>query len=186
MRARVALGLVLSACGGSTGAGSTPPPEPSAPETAPAAVPASAPEATPAPTTPEAAPVDDPGRPEGLVLRGTPGRAHSVSIALENRGSALVRLSSALGVERQDGEAFVPVSTSGLTLRPDCDHEAPTCVDLAPGGALRPPEFLGTSGDAQCGCDECGPLDAGVYRFVATTCAGGHRIEGEPFDLDAR
>jgi hypothetical protein len=123
-----------------------------------------------------------------VVLRGTQDPAGSVAIAIENRSREVVHVASALTVERRtSGGAWERgPNVAGLALRDDCEHAPPECRALAPGAALFPPPWLGTWGDAQCVCTRCGAAEPGVYRFVATTCDGAHRIEGEPFDLAAR
>jgi hypothetical protein len=122
-----------------------------------------------------------------ISLRGLSGPEGHVAIVLENRGTETVRVAGALIVERRAGDgSWVPLDgTSDLGLRDDCERPVPDCRELAPGAALRPPPWLGTGRDAQCTCASCGPIEPATYRFVATTCGGGHRIEGEPFDIEA-
>ncbi|WP_157068705.1 hypothetical protein [Sandaracinus amylolyticus] len=123
-----------------------------------------------------------------LAIRGTPARAgREIAIVVENRGTELARVSPRLVLERaSDDGRFTRVDPVELALRPSCEREAPACVELAPGAALHPPAWLGTMGDAQCACDRCAPAEPGTYRFVATSCGGAHRLEGEPFEIETR
>lgn len=120
-------------------------------------------------------------RPRGVKVTAEPGRYREVAISIEAHGPGAVRLSPVVRVERAVGEGFEQAAE--LSLRADCATQAPECVELAPGAELVPPPWTGALGDAQCACDDCSPAPRGRYRFVVTTCEGGHRVESEPFTL---
>ncbi|MDQ3032501.1 MAG: hypothetical protein M3Y87_08805, partial [Myxococcota bacterium] len=106
------------------------------------------------------------------------------AITLENRGTELARVAPGIEVERAGASGtFARIDgIASLTLRLDCAHEPPACIELAPGAVLHPPDWLGTRGDAQCVCTRCVPVEAGTYRFVARSC-DGHRIESDAFEV---
>lgn len=123
----------------------------------------------------------DPGPPPTLGLRVEPDD-DGQKLIVENRGDAPVELATALVVERQADDSFATVEEiQGVALRYDCESEVPECITLVPGAALHPPPWTGDIGDAQCACEECGPAPAGTYRFVVTTCGGGHRVPSPSF-----
>lgn len=132
---------------------------------------------------PAAAP--DPGPPPALGLTIEAGFEGASALVVENRGTSPVELSSALVLERQDeqdGDSFEPAGdVRGLALRFDCDEAPPECLALVPGAALHPPPWNGKVGEGQCGCTDCDPAPTGTYRFVVTTCGGGHRVESPAF-----
>src|SRR5262249_54240648 len=108
-----------------------------------------------------------------------------ISVAVT--GGAAVALAPRVFVEQRDGTDWHDVhGIAELSLRPDCEHPAPDCVNLVPGAELLPPSWLGTTGDAQCVCTRWAPVPAGTYRFVLRTCDGTKRYLGEPFELSAR
>jgi hypothetical protein len=110
--------------------------------------------------------------------------ADGVGISIANHGAEDVSLRARVAVEVDDDGTFhAGASSSTLSLRYDCAHEADTCVTLAPGAELLPPSWLGTWGDAQCVCTRCGPVDPGNYRLVVTTCDGAHRVESNVLTL---
>lgn len=179
-RVVIATLFVLAACGAPRGA-SDPPAHEATPRTERparsdvAAMPRPAPPA--APTAPEPPPT--------LAIRGEP-RPGRVGIVVENRGEALVRLAPRIEIERETEGAWSILAGLGeLTLRPDCEQDAPSCIELVPGAALHPPEWLAATGQAQCRCVRCTPAPAGTYRFVVQSCDGAHRIAGEPFEIDS-
>ncbi len=133
-------------------------------------------------TATEGAPaIADPGAPPTLGLSVEPGFESATSLIVENRGSEPVELSSALVLEREEDGAFAPVSgIAGLALRFDCEPP-PECLTLVPGAALHPPPWNGMLGDAQCICTRCADAPTGSYRFVVTTCGGGHRVTSPAF-----
>lgn len=131
-------------------------------------------EAPPAPTLdPSPAPV--------LRVTMERGEGRLVQVRVQNRGAETVRLRGRVRIER-GGELV----TEGVGLRADCEAAVPDCVDLAPGGELVPPEWLGTAGDAQCICTRCGPV-SGTFVAVVESCAPEghtpHRVESAPFEL---
>lgn len=94
-------------------------------------------------------------------------------LRVRNVGNALVRVRSAVKLERREGSTWREQSAS-FSLRASCDERAADCVALAPGAELLPPKWLGTIGDAQCACERCVPA-RGEVRFVIETCApDGH------------
>lgn len=173
----LSLALAFSSCGGE--------PAPTAPAAATTA------EATstsgegespaPAPSTAEPPPPPSPAPTLAFVIRPATG---GVGISVANHGTEDVSLRSELVVEVDQGGTFQTApSTTGLALRRDCAHEAERCVTLAPGAELLPPDWLGTSGDVQCACTRCGPVEPGDYRLVVTTCDGAHRVESNTLAL---
>lgn len=122
----------------------------------------------------------------GLALHGEPhhpGRLVRVRVA--NTGTAPIELAAAMSIEREQGGSWSAVVGLGaITVRPSCEVEAPQCTTLAPGAELFPPDWLGTTGDAQCACEACVPVEHGVYRFVVSNCDGSRRFTGEPFTLE--
>ncbi|MBK8171429.1 MAG: hypothetical protein IPK60_13935 [Sandaracinaceae bacterium] len=122
----------------------------------------------------------------GVRLTGQPARngSHTVEITVANAGSAAVRLSSALLLERQEGGTWSEVeNVAGISLRTDCRTPAPECLSLVPGAELYPPPWLGTAGDVQCVCTRCGPVENGTYRFVAHSCDGDRVYRGTAFTV---
>lgn len=105
-----------------------------------------------------------------------------VEPVVQNHDAAPVKLAGTLAVERESGTAFAPL-TDALTLRHSCEAPAPHCVELVPGAELRPPPWRAPDGHAQCGGGAAPRSIPGRYRFVARTCDGGARVEGEPFEL---
>jgi hypothetical protein len=125
----------------------------------------------------------DPGPPPTLGLRIEPADDSGQNLIVENRGDEPVELATALVLERRDGDAFTTVEEiQGVALRYDCESETPECITLVPGAALHPPPWTGDIGDAQCACERCAAAPEGTYRFVVTTCGGGHRVESPAFE----
>jgi hypothetical protein len=181
------LALAFASCGGGA---SSPTPVPS---TAPPAEPTPDPDPDPAVPPPSAAPTADPtpsptptGEPPEVTFTVTPSHRGAFAMSLTNRGAGAVGLGRSVIVEREHGGAYEAVSAAGLSLRPDCEHDAPDCVTLGPGAELLPPDWNGMAGDAQCVCTRCAPVEAGTYRLVVRTCDGGHRVESAPFVVEAR
>lgn len=168
------IGACLTGCGGCSGASEA---------AGPAASSTQRTEASGGGAAPEAAAPGEPGPPPVLRITGTPEPDRRVAIRVENRGTESAELRGSLGLQRLRGDRWEDARAASLELRWSCEDEAPRCVTLAPGAVLLPPEWLGTSGDAQCRCARCSPIEAGTYRFVATSCDGAHTIEGEPFEL---
>jgi len=141
-------------------------------------------ESTPGPV--ESEPPADPGpAPELRVTADVDAYAGHATARIANLGDE-TELSGALGLQRRRGEAWSDVDGVALDLRFACDEEPPECVTLAPGAVFIPPAWLGTGGDAQCGCEECSPAEEGTYRFVVRSCNGAHTVAGEPFELKRR
>ena len=176
LKVRLAVVLLLSACGGSA---------PQETTAVPSVEPSASPSADSIPSEPEPVAAPPPsGEAPTISLTGTPASAtQHVAISVTNHGATSAELGTSIGLEVQRDGAFVPAQRTSLALRYDCAQEAPACVTLAPGAELIPPEWLGTWGDVQCVCTRCGPAEAGTYRFVLTTCDGAHRIEGTPFTI---
>lgn len=122
----------------------------------------------------------------GLAVHGDPSRpGRAVGLRIANTGSTTLSVDAALVIERDVGGRFAPLEGLGrVTLRSSCEAPAPRCVTLAPGAEIFPPDWLGTTGDAQCACEECGPAPAGRYRVVAKSCDGAKTYAGEPFAIE--
>ena len=122
----------------------------------------------------------------GLALHGDPSRpGRAVGLRVANTGSTTLSVDAALTIEREANGRFAPLEGIGrVTLRRSCEATAPGCVTLAPGAEIFPPDWLGTTGDAQCACEECGPAPAGRYRVVAKSCDGAKTYASEPFAID--
>ncbi|MFO0553802.1 MAG: hypothetical protein U0271_35790 [Polyangiaceae bacterium] len=129
----------------------------------------------------------------GVRLRGVRGASGSaIAIVVENGGGAPVGLRRHLDVERASAGGWSRVTEIGdIWLRESCaDHNgvmfweggADECVELRPSQRYDSAPWMGTIGDAQCACEECGPAPHGRYRFVAHECDGA-TVLGEPFDL---
>ena len=138
------------------------------------------------PASPALPPETHAGEGGGLAVHGDPSRpGRAVGLRLANTGSTTLSIDSALGLERESGGRFAPLEGLGrVTLRGSCTAAAPRCVTLAPGAEIFPPDWLGTTGDAQCACEGCAPAPAGRYRFVAKSCDGSKTYAGEPFALE--
>lgn len=186
------LALAFASCGGGAASPTTAPSTAPAPEPTPLSDPEPDPaapsSAAPTSATPTADPTPTPtAAPTEVRFTVAPAHAGAFSMSIVNRGEAAVELGSAVIVEAESaGGSFEPVSTAGLSLRPDCAHEAPACVPLGPGAELLPPEWNGMAGDAQCVCTRCAPVEAGTYRLVVRTCDGAYRVESAPFTVEAR
>lgn len=137
------------------------------------------------PASPALPPETHAGEGGGLALHGDPSRpGRAVGLRVANTGSTTLSIDSALTLEHESGGRFVPLEGMGrVTLRGSCTAAAPRCVTLAPGAEIFPPDWLGTTGDAQCACEECAPAPAGRYRFVARSCDGAKTYTGEAFTL---
>ena len=138
------------------------------------------------PASPALPPETHAGEGGGLALHGDPSRpGRAVGLRVANTGSTTLSIDSALAIERASGERFAPLEGMGrVTLRGSCESVAPRCVTLAPGAEIFPPDWLGTTGDSQCACEECAPVPAGRYRFVARSCDGRKTYAGEPFAIE--
>lgn len=127
--------------------------------------------------------VEEAPAPAGVVLTGEIG-ADAVAPVLQNRGAATIELTGVLQIEREGRSGFSGLGDEVLALRASCEAPVPpACLVLVPGAELRPPAWRGPAGRAQCGAASVPEVEPGRYRFVARSCAGGARIEGEPFDL---
>lgn len=106
-------------------------------------------------------------------------------VAAVIQSHADARLSSRILVEREaEGGKFVAVSevrVFPLTLA--CGSPESDCLSLARGAELVTPAKLGAS---ECGCQGCGAVPEGRYRFVVEACGGGPRVPGEPFTFTRR
>jgi hypothetical protein len=138
------------------------------------------------PASPALPPETHAGEGGGLAVHGDPSRpGRAVGLRVANTGSTTLSIDSALAIEHESGGRFAPLEGMGrVTLRGSCTAAAPRCVTLAPGAEIFPPDWLGTTGDAQCACEECGPAPAGRYRFIAKSCDGAKTYAGEPFAIE--
>ena len=104
----------------------------------------------------------------------------AVGLRLQMRGDESSRVRSHVQLERREGERWERVGTE-LLLRASCDVTPGECLELEPGAELLPPPLRG---EGQC-CEDCEPMPAGQYRFVALSCApegtSPHRIASAPF-----
>lgn len=120
--------------------------------------------------------------PEGLRMLVDRLWTGELALSIEEHEDERVRLQRAIIVEQQVGDDWTRVQASEFTLRPDCATEAPVCVELTRGGALRPPPWSARIGKGQCTASTEGTrVPAGHYRFVVVTCEGGHRVASPPF-----
>ena len=107
-------------------------------------------------------------------------RHEGVGLRLQMRGNESARVRTHVQVERRAGEAWEPIRAE-LLLRASCDATPGECLELEPGAELLPPPLRG---EGQC-CQDCEPMAAGQYRFVALSCAPEgttpHRIASAPF-----
>jgi hypothetical protein len=123
-----------------------------------------------------------------VLVEGSGG--HRVIVT--NHGKEPVRLRRDIAVTRDEAGAWVVVDTSGLYLREHCDapggglYEPPACVELAAGATLRAEPWTDNTGDAQCACEECGPVPAGKYRMTVTSCDDGTAYASDTFDVAGR
>ncbi len=126
----------------------------------------------------------DPATPPSLRLV-TAIEGEGATVHVQNHGAAVARLQGRVSVQRQDGNSWEEL-TGVFGLRARCQDEIPDCVDLAPGGELLPPAWLGSRGDAQCACNRCAPVD-GTVRFVVRSCAPEghtpHEVASAPFEI---
>lgn len=167
--------LAFSSCGGE--------PEPNRPVPVATAVTTAVPTTAPPPSAPPTSIA--PSAAPTLTFIATPSHA-GVALSIANHGSTAASLSAHVIVEVEHAGTFAAdPSTSALTLRYDCTHEADACITLAPGAELLPPEWFGTWGDAQCVCTRCVPVEPGNYRLVVTSCDAAHRVESNTFALPA-
>jgi len=175
MRRPALVAILILGCGSSS---STEPAQQSTAQPTADETPAPAPTADDAPT-----PEPDPAPPPVLGLVGEVVEG-GVAIRVESRGARAANLSGLL-VEKRGDDGWE--AAAELSLRSDCQTEAPPCVELVPGAVLMPPKWLGTRGDAQCDCDRCARAGAGEYRLVALSCAPEghlpHRVAGAAFTL---
>jgi hypothetical protein len=124
-----------------------------------------------------------------VAIRGTVERGREVALAIENRGTTLARIAPRAALEREVEGRFRAVEAITVELRADCATAPPECVVLAPGAAFLPATWHGAASGTQCDArdalagDHRAAAEPGVYRVVARTCEGGHRIEGEPFEI---
>jgi hypothetical protein len=122
--------------------------------------------------------------PRGLVVRGLVNANGEVSPIVEAHEDEQLTVQKRIVVETETDGTFRAVDVRGLTLRASCDAPEVDCIELARGGGLRPPPWNARSGIGQCvPVNEGRAVPAGVYRFVVTTCEGGHRVESEPFRI---
>lgn len=97
----------------------------------------------------------------------------------------LLRLSSAVEVEQRTDGVWKSARVANLLLIPKCESgAAPECVSLSTGATLQPVPWRGNYCYSQCpvSCDLDGPLPAGTYRFVVTTCDGKQRFASPAFE----
>jgi hypothetical protein len=101
-----------------------------------------------------------------------------------NHGPA-VDLSSEVMVERREEGSWKNAKVANLFLAPTCTASPVSkCVSLAARASIQPVPWLGTYCYSQCpvSCDLDGPLPAGTYRFVVTTCDHRRQFNSPPFE----
>lgn len=119
--------------------------------------------------------------PPALTLRAE-SEASGPQLILENRSDETVSLKKLVQIQGQHEAGWR--SEGQMKLRFDCSEAPPDCVDLVPGGELRPPPWHQTQTDSgQCACDGCEPLPAGTYRWRLEACDGAYEVLGEPFAI---
>lgn len=174
------VGLLLAGCGGSRKPAEEPPGERAA--TSPAHAPQTAKTGPPGgpPAGPSAKPPTGPPPELRLALQREPEGRRGLVVSVQNRDMHPVKLDSALHLERAQGERFVPVEGEA-TLAADCGAPARSCLELAPGGELRPTP-LSAPPDLQC-CQRCDPLPAGRYRVSLRGCEASFTLTSEPLTV---
>jgi hypothetical protein len=103
-----------------------------------------------------------------------------------NHGNA-IELSTAVEVERQVDGRWSDVHVSNLKLVAGCPSvsvKSPKCTTLAAHVTLRPMKWLGNYCYSQCptACDLDGPVPAGIYRLVVSSCDLKYKFRSAPFD----
>ena len=92
-----------------------------------------------------------------------------------NHGGA-TQLADTVSVEQKVNGRWKAIPVSNLRLRESCpDQVTPSaCVTLETMGKLRPVPWTGNFCSSQCPgpCRLDGPVRAGVYRFVVSSCDG--------------
>lgn len=170
MSTRLALALLAGAC------------TPASPAREERAALASAREEAPAPVREAAAPAAPTSPAPEIVIVAEIG-VGEVAPVVQNHDRAPARLASGLLVEREGPNGFAALDGAALALRASCEESAAPCFDLVPGAELRPPSWRASGGRAQCGESPAPKAEPGRYRFVARTCDGGTRIDGDAFEL---
>lgn len=97
----------------------------------------------------------------------------------------VVRLRSAVLVERQLGEQWQGVPVSNLELRETClGAPSPPCVEIGAKKTLRPVPWTGNFCSSQCPnpCRLDGSAPPGRYRFLVVSCQGDQTYASSPFE----
>ena len=121
-----------------------------------------------------------------VVTNGKPGAFTIVA-------NATTKLATLARIEAMRDGKWVDVSRGfdagdGYRLIEACDPKPPTCFDMAAGAKRVPVPWSGMSCSSQCNgtCDKNGPLPAGDYRLVVTTCDGTIPFTGPTFRFDGK
>jgi hypothetical protein len=111
------------------------------------------------------------------------------SLVVVNKTGAPVRLQRDILVQHKDVDVWVPIDTSNLVLREQCDapggglYEPPACVEIAAGATFQAAPWTGDTGDAQCACEECSPAPPGPYKMGVTPCESDETIWTAVFQI---
>jgi hypothetical protein len=137
------------------------------------------------PPDPEVLPppvLDPPPEPAPQVTVGHEvSRYGVVSVSIANRSEGPARVALRLLVEREVEAAFVPADDLG-SFELSVEGTAEPCIELLSGAELRE-AWSCLRGDAHgSAAAACVAAERGRYRFVATSCDGRSRTEGEAFE----
>ena len=137
------------------------------------------------PIVEEAAPVVEApaAAPPLLELRAEVDPYARVSLSVSNRSGERQHLSSALLLERGNGESFADAELG--TFRLGGELAVDGCVELLPGAELRG-TWSCLRADAEGLVRDCAMAPAGDYRFVAQSCSPGARTESAVFTFVPR
>jgi hypothetical protein len=118
--------------------------------------------------------------------------AHGHVLVIENPTARAIRVHRQIVVEREENGTWHDIDVGLLYVRKQCNTETGAifepaeCVEIAAHSTFRVAQWDDMIGDAQCECEECGPVSTGRYRFVLTTCDAPDRYESAPFDVAGR
>lgn len=101
-----------------------------------------------------------------------------VTLSLSNRSEGSTRVALRVTVERDvEGESVAADDLGAFVVSGVADG---SCAELVSGGELQN-SWACLRGDASASDRTCTPAPNGTYRFVATSCDGRSRTEGEAF-----
>ena len=102
---------------------------------------------------------------------------------LNNNGPEVL-LNSTIAVEQQQNGQWEKIPVSNLKLREVCKPEpVPKCFNLKKAGTIHPVPWTGNYCSSQCPtqCRLDGPVPAGTYRFVISSCDNQFTIHSPAF-----